>query len=238
MGDYGIKGANIHDSDIRATLKNGVFSEKFQNMIEPVAKAYQVPDTMGRYVGWKSNIKQFTKLFPDASPEQVKRLAAHSINDTYQNYDKLSKVFKQLTRWGVAPQFASFTAEFMRNQYNQGKTIAQMFAGTFGADMGMGEPNRRAMIVEAGKRLAALTAVYSATWGTIEALKATSGVTDKKEDALRDTTYAEWDKNKNLLVSLNEDGRTGFTMNTSYICLLYTSPSPRDGLLSRMPSSA
>ena len=23
-----------------------------------------------------------------------------------------------------------------------------------------------------------------------------------------------------------------------YICLLYTSPSPRDGLLSRMPSSA
>ena len=24
----------------------------------------------------------------------------------------------------------------------------------------------------------------------------------------------------------------------SYVCLLYTSPSPRDGLLSRMPSSA
>ena len=26
--------------------------------------------------------------------------------------------------------------------------------------------------------------------------------------------------------------------NNSHICLLYTSPSPRDGLLSRMPSSA
>ena len=25
---------------------------------------------------------------------------------------------------------------------------------------------------------------------------------------------------------------------TAYLCLLYTSPSPRDGLLSRMPSSA
>ena len=25
---------------------------------------------------------------------------------------------------------------------------------------------------------------------------------------------------------------------TTHICLLYTSPSPRDGLLSRMPSSA
>ena len=29
----------------------------------------------------------------------------------------------------------------------------------------------------------------------------------------------------------------GMATNT-YICLLYTSPSPRDGLLSRMPSSA
>ena len=27
-------------------------------------------------------------------------------------------------------------------------------------------------------------------------------------------------------------------MKTIYTCLLYTSPSPRDGLLSRMPSSA
>ena len=37
--------------------------------------------------------------------------------------------------------------------------------------------------------------------------------------------------------------RSDITFNTSdgdyiYTCLLYTSPSPRDGLLSRMPSSA
>ena len=30
---------------------------------------------------------------------------------------------------------------------------------------------------------------------------------------------------------------SGYTL-VNYICLLYTSPSPRDGLLSRMPSSA
>ena len=29
-----------------------------------------------------------------------------------------------------------------------------------------------------------------------------------------------------------------FVAAVAYICLLYTSPSPRDGLLSRMPSSA
>ena len=31
---------------------------------------------------------------------------------------------------------------------------------------------------------------------------------------------------------------TTITNSNSYVCLLYTSPSPRDGLLSRMPSSA
>ena len=30
----------------------------------------------------------------------------------------------------------------------------------------------------------------------------------------------------------------GFVGNPAKTCLLYTSPSPRDGLLSRMPSSA
>ena len=31
---------------------------------------------------------------------------------------------------------------------------------------------------------------------------------------------------------------TVISFNSSFACLLYTSPSPRDGLLSRMPSSA
>ena len=37
----------------------------------------------------------------------------------------------------------------------------------------------------------------------------------------------------NLMLTLKEAGA-----NVALCCLLYTSPSPRDGLLSRMPSSA
>ena len=48
-----------------------------------------------------------------------------------------------------------------------------------------------------------------------------------------------WDTNDNKYL----DGMAGlWCVNVGYgrkeICLLYTSPSPRDGLLSRMPSSA
>ena len=46
--------------------------------------------------------------------------------------------------------------------------------------------------------------------------------------------------NELLIKIKTKDGHSGFGLATSYtdICLLYTSPSPRDGLLSRMPSSA
>ena len=54
------------------------------------------------------------------------------------------------------------------------------------------------------------------------------------------------EENKDYLITECEDGKLGFnTLNKEDfdlvlcdICLLYTSPSPRDGLLSRMPSSA
>ena len=41
-----------------------------------------------------------------------------------------------------------------------------------------------------------------------------------------------------LLPPLQHTTKCIFCQNQSVICLLYTSPSPRDGLLSRMPSSA
>ena len=49
----------------------------------------------------------------------------------------------------------------------------------------------------------------------------TEGHPDKVADLISDNVA-------NYLINQNE----------SYSCLLYTSPSPRDGLLSRMPSSA
>ena len=39
-------------------------------------------------------------------------------------------------------------------------------------------------------------------------------------------------------VGVKSGGCAGMSYIMEYTCLLYTSPSPRDGLLSRMPSSA
>ena len=218
MAKYGIKNANILESDIRSTLDSGPFSKWLQKGLDPFGKAYQTADTMGRYVGWKANQNTVRKMFPNAGEEVVKKQAAMMINDTYQNYDKLSNVVRTLSRWGVMPQFASFTAEFARNQYNQGKMIARMLAGNFGQEFGeLGSANVARMRAEGTKRLASLLGVYGATYAGIEGVKAASGVDKKKEEALRDVVYAPWDKNRNQLVKLDKGGRTGWVANPSYV---------------------
>ena len=56
----------------------------------------------------------------------------------------------------------------------------------------------------------------------------------------RDANHDEFYQGKNFMVKIN--GTTNYAeilvLDKGKHCLLYTSPSPRDGLLSRMPSSA
>jgi hypothetical protein len=223
MGRYGIKNANVLESDIRKTLEDGVFSGMLNKAVDPLGKAYSVPDTMGRYVGWKAMQNKLRNIFPELSEDELKRRAAIEINDTYQNYDKLSNTVRSLSRWGVMPQFASFTSEFARNQYNQGRIIKDLLSGNYNKDLlDALPPERRAQAVsamrkEGAKRLAALTAVYGTTWGAVEGVKAATGVDEDKEAALRDVVYDPWDKDRNVMVKLNEDGNTGWTANPSYI---------------------
>ena len=49
-----------------------------------------------------------------------------------------------------------------------------------------------------------------------------------------------WCKNHNVIIGSRDADRAATTATeyTTQVCLLYTSPSPRDATLSRMPSSA
>jgi len=218
MTKYGIKGENIMASDIRDAFERGLFSKAADKPIGFFGKAYSVPDTVGRYVGWKAQQKMMKKIYPHLGNEEVKRLAAEVINDTYQNYDRLSGIVKSLSRSGIMPQFASFTAEFMRNQYNQGKIIGQMLAGSFGAELGIdvSRANVKAMRMEGAKRLASLATVYGATGGTIAAINRDGGVEEKDEEHIREL-LPSWDQTKSLAMRLSPDGKQVSYANASYI---------------------
>ena len=57
---------------------------------------------------------------------------------------------------------------------------------------------------------------------------------DVIDERLREITYREVERAEKWLYA----GESDTAIAHVTICLLYTSPSPRDGLLSRMPSSA
>ena len=63
-------------------------------------------------------------------------------------------------------------------------------------------------------------------------MNSTTTTTVDIEETITTTTYGA------ALSKWSGDNITHTSASSGGICLLYTSPSPRDGLLSRMPSSA
>ena len=58
------------------------------------------------------------------------------------------------------------------------------------------------------------------------------------DDFLESADLAQIKKDLRPFLTVTNNGQDEFTGFETKSCLLYTSPSPRDGLLSRMPSSA
>ena len=76
-------------------------------------------------------------------------------------------------------------------------------------------------------------------WETIETLYPVNSVHKAKVSTLTDYGFfAELDKDTEGLVHVSEIDWTNKNIHPSKVCLLYTSPSPRDLSTSRMPSSA
>ena len=82
--------------------------------------------------------------------------------------------------------------------------------------------------------------------GLIFWLKSILGTRDEDHDSKKRSSMFSDDQDKNVLPNplkpkKAQDGKVvalNIGLGDKYVCLLYTSPSPRDGLLSRMPSSA
>jgi hypothetical protein len=221
MTKYGISNANIIASDIRDNIKGGVFSGPAQKLFDPIGKAYSATDTAARFTMWAANQERISKMFNGLSREEIKMAAAKLTNDTFQNYDKLNPTLKLGSRYGVLPQFVSFTAEFMRNIYNQTKYAGQMWAGTFGKGIGIESSsiNKNVMRAEGVKRLASLAAVVGGTEAMRQGYNAQQGIDEEQEAALRETIVADFDKHKSLLFTVDEG-----TGDVSYLNLSYLSP--------------
>lgn len=221
--ELGIIGQGISVSDIRSGL-SGKLGQKVSKPVDVLGKGYSIPDIAGRVSVYENNLSFFRKAFPASgltplSEQSVKKLAAKTTNATYQNYDYLNQGLRTLSRYGVLGQFAAFSLELMRNQYNQVKLAKKMLDGSFGKELAgeLGPPNMRAIQIEGAKRLAALTTVYTASVAGVAMWnKRESGMTDEQIQAAKESVLPEWDKNRQLALKKTPDGKI-YWKNSSYI---------------------
>ena len=219
MAKYGLNTQGVLASDIRDSFKRSLSQKGSDFLLDVPSKAYSVPDVAFRYVVWKGNQKQLRKMFPNATQEQIESAAARLTNDTYQQYDKVSGAVKYLSRVGIANPFVTFTAEKLRNMYNQGRYAAKMLNGTFGRDIGL-DPSTAdiaAMRLQGGKRAASLAAVAGGSAYVFNEINKSEGLDMEAQKEFGETIAPNWDSKKQLVIIPDASGRKGVYFNPSYL---------------------
>lgn len=217
--ELGLVPPGVVFSDIQAGMKGRTFGSKANAIVNPFGKLYSVPDIAFRMAAFENHQAFLRKAFPGASDADTEKMAAQITNGVYQNYDYLNSNLKTMSRKGVPlGQFASFSLELIRNQYNQGVLIKKMLDGSFANEAGgkLGVPaNKLAIQKEGLKRLAALSTVYAGTAAGI-GLYNRKSYTEEEERAIRETGVPDWDANRQLVLKHGKDGKIYWT-NSSYV---------------------
>ena len=219
MSKYNLNTQGIVASDIRDSFRRSLVSKIAEKTLSPFSKAYSVLDVGFRYMTWKGNQRQLSKMFPNATEEQIRQSAAALTNDTFQQYDKVSNAFKTLSRIGFVNPFGTYGAEIVRNMYNQGKYAGQMAKGTFGKEIGLNPAtaNVSEMKKIGAKRIAALTTVGAGTTVGIRTLNDSKGIDLESEREFNETIAPFYDATKQLVIIPDNTGRSGTYFNPSYL---------------------
>jgi len=230
MNQYGLKPKSVSIADLERNILDGFGKlnklskvskpkEFFLKISDFFGKLYSTSDTALRYVVWKGNQDDLSKMFPNASKAQIEAAAARLTNDTFPNYDKLSGLVRTFSRFGLAGQFVPFAAELTRNFYNQGKYAMKMMTGTFGRDIGLDPASAQKTYtslqgVKRGGLLAAVTVGGDALTDSQNALR---GVDREDSKDFSETIAAPWDSKKKLIIIPDETGRKGRYINPEYL---------------------
>jgi len=233
MRKYGMMNAEVSSNDTVRALSDGKLGDFGRKVFEPFGKAYQTPDNTFRYLVWKNNINRFREMFPKPASmtdaqylNEIERGSAFLTNNTYANYNKLNKTLRSFSGLGIFDPFVAWTAEFSRNSFNNVKTTASMIGipgfGKFGSDLGFSDEllanaNVKAIQKEGQKRAVILGGLTAAFGGASKAFNLAQGVDSEKMEALKNTVIPDYDKDNELIVTMNPDGKSGTYINASYI---------------------
>ena len=228
MYRYGIGNGSIAANEVADAINNGKVQGPVQQVFDAAGKLYNISDTASRFTIFKHNDNVFQRILKSsgASTDQIKRIAADVTNDTYQNYDRTSKIAKEASRLGIMPQFVTFTLEMFRNTYNQAVIAARMINGdAFAAKYGleMNDKMRSELLFEGTKRAGFMTAVLGSTFAAPKLMGALGGGPAEgdviESDKMEDFRFflPEYARDKDVMGTFNPKTKNGIFANTSYI---------------------
>jgi hypothetical protein len=229
--------ANVMTSEIRKAGNRGLFGDLNQTIADPFSKLYNVGDTSMRYVAWEGTQRQLKKAIPalaqEGNKEALERAAMRIVRNTFQDYDKVPAFIKKLSQIGIASPFVNFTAELMRNTYNQGRYAFMMMKnprklmselGLDGIDID--DQAVRGLQKLGVQRAAAFSVVMAGAGTAVEMIGSKAkdlfgdnykNLSGEEKIALNQTVAKSWHRGKRLLYLPDANGKTGKYLDTEYI---------------------
>ena len=221
MNKYGLATGNINAELAEEGLGRSldILKGTPRKTLEFFSNAYSSGDRMLRYLNWKETQKNIRNMYPNATDEQIKQVAAKVVNDTFPNYEHLSRLIKSGEQLGGLPPFISFRAELFRNAYNQFRYSNQMIAGTFGREFGLDPSQANKMAMRKNGAWRGSWLVASAAGGTLYLSEQNekNGLDDLGVQEFKESFARDYNKNSSLYIHVNEDGRSGWYADASYL---------------------
>lgn len=168
-------------------------------------RVYQLNDEVFKIYAFENERRAWAAALPQATPEQLDRLAAERVRNTLPTYSLIPRFAQRLRRYNLTGSFLSFPAEILRTGYHTLSYIKQ--------DLGSANPAIRAM---GARRLAGVALASSLIPAVAMVGRALAGV-DKDDDRDVRRFLPEWSRNSDLLYTTPLEGGRVRLVDLSYL---------------------
>jgi hypothetical protein len=163
LARYGIIGESANAGELREALQQaGLKMTGLESFMEgrgvkaakapfrAAARIYQVNDEIFKIYAFENEVRNWRKALPNAPLEQVERIAAERVSNTFPTYSKVPLGVQHIRRSAILGSFTSWPAEVVRTGYHTMNYMAQ--------DLRSSNPTIRAM---GARRLAGIAAAIA-----------------------------------------------------------------------------
>lgn len=104
--------------DFFETLGERSVGKISRKVLDVTQKAYQAEDDMFKIFAFENEFTRYRKAYPTKTDDEIKRIAADIVRNTYPTYSMVPKVVKALRANPLVGTFVAFPAEALRVTYN------------------------------------------------------------------------------------------------------------------------